>query len=114
MEAILLAAIDCSFFCSGTDSLRNSSLFLIPFFFASSNIMVPKIETLALIFFAFSISRTFDTMVVFPTPGIPTMTTFLLSAKQCTKSWHYCFYLFFNKQIIVINENVHSKQKSYS
>ena len=35
------------------------------------------------------------TSEVFPTPGIPTITTFLFSTKSCTKTWHYHLYLFF-------------------
>src|SRR5437867_8868755 len=106
IEAIFLAAAGWSSFCTFTESFLRSSLLWIPFFFASSNITLPKIDTLTLIFFSFKSSTTLDTIVVFPTPGIPTMITRLLSAKESTQGRHYFFYFFFDKQVVVVYQNV--------
>src|SRR5579875_291977 len=115
IEAIFLAAIDWRSFCSFTVSFRRSSLLCIPLvFFASSNITVPKIDTLTLMFFCLSMSTTLETTVVLPTPGIPTMITRLLSAKQSTQGRHYFLHPFPYQQVVIVNQDVNCEQHSGS
>lgn len=81
--AMLEAALIWSSFWLLMGRVLILSLSVIPSFFASSNIIVPKTTCSTATPFRTKSSRTLVITVVFPTPGIPAMTALLADNLGC-------------------------------